>query len=255
MGFDVAAESYDRFMGRYSRPLAPQLADFAGIAAGQRVLDVGCGTGALTSEVVRRVGAERVAAVDPSEPFVAAMRTRFPGVDVQRAGAEQLPFPGDDFDATLAQLVVHFMRDPIAGIAEMARVTRPGGCIAACVWDHGGGHGPLAAFWAAAREIAPDVRDESTLPGVREGDLGRLFLEAGLASVESTALRVSIEHPTFEEWWQPFTAGVGPAGQFVVGLAPDGRERLRSACFERLGDGPFVVSATAWAARGRVRRH
>jgi SAM-dependent methyltransferase len=250
MTFDVAADSYDRFMGRYSRPLAPQFADFAGVAAGQRVLDVGCGTGALTTELVARLGSESVAAVDPSDSFVAAMRQRFPEVDVRAASAERLPFPSERFDASLAQLVVHFMGDPVGGITEMARVTGAGGVVGACVWDHAGEHGPLAAFWAAAREIQPGVHDESTLPGVREGHLAELFEAAGLGSVESSALTVSIEHPTFDEWWQPFTGRVGPAGSFVATLEPAARERLRARCLERLGEGPFTISAVAWAARG-----
>ena len=122
MSFDVAADAYDRFMGRYSQLLSPQLADLAGVRAGQRVLDVGCGPGALTAELVARVGAGAVAAVDPSEPFVAAAGSRYPGVDVRRASAEHLPFQDATFDASLAQLVVHFMADPVAGLAEMARV-------------------------------------------------------------------------------------------------------------------------------------
>jgi SAM-dependent methyltransferase len=258
VAFDVAAESYDAFMGRYSRPLAPLLADFAGIArsvgvaSAQRVLDVGCGTGALTSELVARVGADRVAAVDPSEPFVVAMRARFPGVTVERASAERLPFPNASFDAALAQLVVHFMTDPVAGIAEMARVTAAGGTVAACVWDHAGGHGPLAVFWDAARQIDPAVHDESTLPGVREGHLAELFEAAGLASVESTPLHVTVRHAIYEEWWQPFTAGVGPAGQFVASLEPASRDELRAACHRQLGDGPFTISALAWAAKGTI---
>ncbi|MFL5647494.1 MAG: class I SAM-dependent methyltransferase, partial [Chloroflexota bacterium] len=136
MSFDVAAEAYDRFMGRYSAQLSSQMADLAGVAIAQRVLDVGCGPGALTAELVKRVGApDRVAAVDPSEPFVAAARARNPGVAIERATAEHLPFDDGRFDAALAQLVVHFMSDPVAGLAEMARVTRPGGVVAACVWD------------------------------------------------------------------------------------------------------------------------
>src|SRR6266545_5759294 len=136
MGFTVDADAYDRFMGRYSALLAPQLADLAAVSAGQRVLDVGSGPGALTAELVRRLGPAAVSAVDPSETFVAATRQRYPGVSVQRASAEQLPFPHGEFDAALAQLVVHFMADPLAGLAEMARVTREGGVVAACVWDH-----------------------------------------------------------------------------------------------------------------------
>jgi SAM-dependent methyltransferase len=252
MTFAVPAESYDRFIGRYSRPLAPRFADFGGVAAGQRALDVGCGTGALTSELVARLGADAVAAVDPSASFVAATRARFPGVTVAEAGAEALPFPDESFDVTLAQLVVHFMRDPARGISEMGRVTGAGGTVAACVWDHYDGAGPLAAFWASALVLQPGVADESDLPGVREGDLERRFRDAGLDEIESTALTVEVSHPTFDEWWQPFTGGVGPAGQFVAGLEASDRERLRSICLERLGPGPFVIRAVAWAARGRA---
>ncbi len=143
MSFTVGADAYDRFMGRYSIPLAPKLADFAAVAAGQRVLDVGCGPGALTTELVERLGSAAVSAVDPSEPFVAAARERHPGVDVRRASAEQLPFDDKAFDAALAQLVVHFFPDPVAGLREMARVTREGGVVATCVWDHAGDKGPL----------------------------------------------------------------------------------------------------------------
>jgi ubiquinone/menaquinone biosynthesis C-methylase UbiE len=140
MSFVVAADAYDRFMGRYSVPLAPRFADFAAVAPGQHVLDVGCGPGALTAELVKRVGPDAVSAVDPSEPFVAAARERHPGVTVERAAAEQLPFGVGAFDAALAQLVVHFMTDPVAGLREMARVTREGGVVAACVWDLAGAY-------------------------------------------------------------------------------------------------------------------
>jgi SAM-dependent methyltransferase len=248
--FEVAADSYDRFMGRYSVLLSPQLADLAGVRAGQRALDVGCGPGALTAELVGRLGVAAVAAVDPSEPFVASARARHPGVDVQRASAERLPFPDGVFDATLAQLVVHFMADPVAGLAEMARVTRRGGVVAACVWDHGGNHGPLRAFWTAAREIDPEADDESDLAGTREGHLAELLAAAGLRRVEATSLPVSRDHPSFEEWWEPFTHGVGPAGSFVAGLDPERRVELRERCRAMLGPAPFVVAATAWAARG-----
>ncbi len=169
--FSVGADEYDRFIGRYSVPLAPRFAEFAGVAAGQRVLDVGCGPGALTVELVRRLGAEAVRAVDPSENFVAAVRARHPGVEVQRAAAEQLPFDDELFDAALAQLVVHFMADPLAGLREMARVTTAGGVVAGCVWDHAGGQGPLSLFWKAARQLdrrAP-FRSTSTIRRSRSG--------------------------------------------------------------------------------------
>jgi SAM-dependent methyltransferase len=250
VAFAVAADSYDRFMGRYSVPLAPQLLDLAEVSVGQRVLDVGCGPGAVTTELVGRLGADNVSAVDPSEPFVAAAKERHPGVDVRLATAEQLPFDDDEFDAALAQLVVHFMSDPVAGLREMARVTRKDGIVAASVWDHGGGQGPLSLFWDAARAGDPDVMDESQMAGARQGHLTELFEAAGLRDVEETAHSVDVEHPTFEEWWEPFTLGVGPAGAHVAGLDADGQARLRDRCRELLPDAPFVVTAEAWAARG-----
>ena len=144
MSFDVSADAYTRFMGRYSEPLAAVFADLAGVRPGQRALDVGCGPGALTAELAGPLGASEVCAVDPSESFAVAAGERLPGVTVSVAAAERLPFPDGAFDAVVAQLVVHFMADPVAGLREMGRVTRRGGVVGACVWDHGGGHGPLA---------------------------------------------------------------------------------------------------------------
>src|SRR3954454_2089257 len=135
--FDVAASSYDAFMGRWSRLLSAPFADVASVQPGSRVLDVGAGTGALTAELVGRCGPGNVVAVDPSASFVAALRQRFPALEVIEAGAESLPFPASTFDAALAQLVVHFMREPVAGLAEMARVVKPGGVVVASVWDYG----------------------------------------------------------------------------------------------------------------------
>jgi SAM-dependent methyltransferase len=252
VSFAVGADAYDRFMGRYSAPLAPQFADFAAVGAGQRALDVGCGPGALTAELVRRLGPDAVSAVDPSEPFVAAARERHPGVNVRRAAAEELPFEDEAFDAALAQLVVHFMADAVGGLREMARVTRNHGVVAACVWDHAGGRGPLSLFWEAARELDPDVEDESQLAGAREGHLVELFEAAGLIDVEETTLSVTIEHPSFDEWWEPFTLGVGPAGAYAADLDAERQAELRERCRELLPDAPFVLSARAWAARGVV---
>jgi len=239
-------------MGRYSVPLAPQFADFAAVAAGQRVLDVGCGPGALTAELATRLGPAAVSAVDPSEPFVAAAQERYPAVSVRRAAAEQLPFGDQAFDAALAQLVVHFMADPVVGLREMARVTRKHGVVAACVWDHAGGQGPLSLFWEAARELDPDVEDESQLAGAREGHLAQLFQAAGLHEIEESALSVSVEHPSFEDWWEPFTLGVGPAGGYAAGLDAKRQAQLRELCREMLSAAPFALTARAWAARGLV---
>jgi len=250
MTFDVAAESYDRFMGRWSAPLAGPFADYARVAPGQRALDVGCGPGSLTTELVARLGADHVAAVDPSVPFVEAARLRHPGVDVRRAAAEALPHPDAVFDAALAQLVVHFMADPVAGLREMARVTRPGGTVAACVWDHGSGRGPLSPFWRAVRELDPAADDESELAGARRGHLGELFRAAGLGQVEETELTVDRPFEGFDDWWEPFTRGVGPAGGYVAGLDEDRRARLVDSLRGSLPAGRFTLTAIAWTARG-----
>jgi len=250
VGFEVAADAYDRFMGRYSIQLAPGFADFAGVASGQRVLDVGCGPGALTGELVKRLGAKAVSAVDPSESFVATACERYRGVDMSHVAAEELPFADGSFDAALAQLVVHHMSDPVRGLVEMARVTRRGGVVAACVWDHAGGTGPLTAFWQAARQLDSDVDDGSELAGTREGHLAELLAEAGLRNVESAVLSVSVEHPSFEEWWEPFTLGVGLPGTYVLGLDEARRAELRERCREVLPTAPFKLTARAWTARG-----
>jgi SAM-dependent methyltransferase len=252
MSFDVPAEAYDRYMGRYSRQLSEQMADLAGVRPGQRVLDVGCGPGALTAELVTRLGAHAVAAVDPSESFVDAARQRHPGVDVRRASAEQLPFADRSFDVAIAQLVVHFMADPVAGLTEMARVTRRDGVVAACVWDHASDQGPLSDFWRAARSLDPDVVDESDLAGAREGHLATLFEAAGLRDITSTTVTASVEHVSFDAWWEPFTHGVGPAGSYVAALDAERKAKVREASRTMFPTGPFVISARAWAARGLV---
>ncbi|MDP9276001.1 MAG: class I SAM-dependent methyltransferase [Chloroflexota bacterium] len=252
MSFAVSADAYDLYMGRYSARLAPQFADYAGVRSAQTVIDIGCGPGALTSELIDRLGPTNVFAIDPSESFVAAVRERFPGVDARLAAAERLPFPDKAFDAALAQLVVHFMSDAVAGLREMARVVRKAGVVAACVWDHAGGQGPLSVFWRAARELDPDVEDQSLLAGTRAGHLAELFVKAGLRGVKDTALVATVVHTSFEEWWGPFTLGVGPAGAYASRLDADGRAALMERCRELLPPAPFEVAARAWTARGLV---
>ena len=253
MTFEVPAEAYDAFMGRYSRHLAAQMADLAGVAAGQEAVDVGCGPGALTTELVRRLGADHVTAVDPSERFVEAIRSRLPGVTVERASAESLPLADDRFDAALAQLVVHFMTDPVAGLREMGRVTKPGGAVAACVWDHAaGGRGPMSVYYEALHEVDPSRPNESERPGTRPGHLAELFRTAGFEEIEEATLIARVEHPTFEEWWAPFELGVGPIADVFAELGPERVAQLRELCREALPPAPFTVEARAWAVSAQA---
>ncbi len=250
----MPADAYDRFMGRYSIPLASVFADFAGVAVGSRVVDVGCGPGALTSELVSRLGHQQVAAVDPSVTFVDAVRGRYPSIELHCAGAEHLPLPDDTFDAALAQLVVHFMHDPVGGLREMGRVTKSGGVVAACVWDFDEGGSPLSLFWEAARDLDAHAPGEATLPGTRRGHLAELLREAGMTDIGEAVLSVRVEHHSFEDWWDPFELGVGPVGSYLSTLASPARRRLMEHCHELLPSAPFAVTAVAWAARGSVPR-
>jgi SAM-dependent methyltransferase len=252
VSFEVSADAYLRFMGRYSEPLAVLFAGLAGVARGQRALDVGCGPGALTAELASRLGESAVCAVEPSQSFAAAARQRLPGISIGQSAAEHLPFRDGVFDAVLAQLVVHFMADPVAGLQEMGRVARPGGVVAACVWDHAGGRSPLALFWRAVLELDPAAADESGLAGVREGHLVQLFAQAGLDEVRAATLTVRAQYPSFEQWWEPFTLGVGPAGSYLSSLADDHRTALREHCRRLLPAGPIQVSASAWAVACRI---
>jgi SAM-dependent methyltransferase len=246
VGFEVSTEAYGQFMGRFSVPLAEAFIRFVGIEEGQTALDVGCGAGALTVSLVEYLGVANVAALDPSSAFVSSLRKAHPDWTVRQGSAESMPFPDEQFDRTLAQLVVHFMTDPVEGLREMARVTRPGGVVAASVWDHAGDAGPLAAFWRTARDLDPAVRDESGLPGVAQGHLESLFEEAGMPDPRSTVLRVAVHCQTFDDWWTPFTLGVGPAGEYVASLAVENRERLRLHCLATMPTAPFTVNARAW---------
>ena len=238
----VSDAAYDNFMGRFSTRLAPVFADFAGVAAGQRVLDVGAGTGALTAELVRR-GAD-TAAGEPSAAFVDALHRRFPEVDAREAGAEDLPWPDASFDTALAQLVVSFMNDAPAGIAEMRRVVRPGGVVAACMWDREGmemlaaiGRTRLALGYDAGADLAYRTREE----------IAGLF-DAG-AEVE--LLEVEGEYTDFEDFWAALLGGAGPAGVWATSLDDEQRPVARAELFRQLGepDGSFTLVGRAWGVR------
>ena len=252
MSFDVAGEAYDRFMGRYSSPLAASLADWLGVTSGHRVLDVGCGPGALTEHLVALVGADQVAAVDPSESFVEACRSRHPGVDVRLGAAEALPFEDDTFDVTAACLVVHFMTDPVGGLAEMKRVTRTGGRVGATVWDLADSRAPMWPLWEAFAEIAPQHLGERGFQGGSRDSLVAILEGAALRDIESVELPVTVTHPTFDEWWEPYLHGVGPAGEAIAAMDPDRRASLAEVLRRNLGEGPFDITAVAFAALGRA---
>lgn len=254
--FRASADAYDRLVGRYGALLAAELIGFARIEPGMRALDVGCGPGALTAALVERLGAASVCAADPSEPFARACRARLPGVEVAVARAEALPFADRAFDATLSQLVVNFMRDPEAGVREMARVTRPGGMVASCVWDYAGGMTLLRAFWDAAREVDPEraaAADEGVvMRWCADGELAELWRAAGLRDVRFDQLVVRAGYADFEDLWSPLPTGVAPSGAFCKALDDVRRAALRDAYRRRLGvgDAPFELTARAWAVVG-----
>jgi SAM-dependent methyltransferase len=249
MQFAAPAEQYDRFMGRYTPTLAVALADAAGVEPGMRVLDVGCGPGGLPGELVARVGAANVAAIDPAAQFSEACRTRNPGADVRVGAAEELPWPDGEFDVVLSSLVLGFMRDPQQGVREMARVARPGGVVAACMWDIAeGGMTMLRLFWSAVREVAPGTAGERSLAGTARGDIEARFARVGLVDVAGGALSAHADYAGFE----PFTFAVGPSGQYLRSLPDEQQARVREACRLALSEGPFSLDARAWYARGTV---
>jgi len=258
--FRASAAAYDRLVGRYGPQLAAAMLDFARVEEGMRALDVGCGPGALTRALAQRLGPSAVSAADPSAPFADACRERVPGAGVVVAGAEQLPFADDAFDAVLSQLVVNFMSDAHAGVREMARVARAGAVLAACVWDYAGEMTLLRAFWDAAREVDPErgaAADEGiVMRWCREGELAGLWRDCGQRDVRLEALTVSASYDSFEDLWAPLPTGVAPSGAFCASLDPERRAALREAFRLRLGAGdePFELTARAWAVAGTVGR-
>lgn len=252
--FAGSGDAYDRFMGRYSQLLAPLFADFCGVEEGQRLLDVGCGPGAFTAVAADRLGPAAVVAVDPSPSFVAACRERHPDVDVRVGAAEALPVDDGEFDRAVAQLVIHFVTDAPRSVAEMRRAVRAGGLVGLSVWDGSAGMGLLHVVNQARRTVEPPTEPDGPRPFGGEGELAALLDGAWLDDVEEATLSVTVRYARFEELWESLLEGVGPAGAFVVSLAPDIRERYRAALFDQVGrpDGDFTLSATARAARGRV---
>ena len=253
MQFAAPAEHYDRFMGRYTPSLAVALADAARVTAGMRVVDVGCGPGGLAAELAARTGASNVAAIDPAAQFAEACAERNPGADVRVGVAEELPWRDGRFDAALSSLVIGFMADPDRGVREMARVTRPGGAVAVCMWDIAtGGMTMLRIFWEAARDVNPAAVGERRMAGTMEGDIRQRFERAGLEDVVAGALTASADYTGFDDFWEPLTLAVGPAGQYLHSLTDEHRAEVREGCRARLPEGAFSLDARAWYARGTV---
>lgn len=253
MFFD--SDAYERLMGRWSRRLAPLLIDFAGVGAGQAVLDVGSGTGALSYAVAAAVPTVRVTGIDPVPQYVryaqdhaGSDRIRF-----ELADARALPFPDATFDRVLSLLVLNFVPDPDRAMDEMTRVARPGGVVAAAVWDYGASMEMLRVFWDEAVALDPDAPDERRMPLSRRGELAALWRAHRLQSVEETRLGIEMTFTSFEDYWQGFLGGQGPAGAYTATLMDAQRAALRSRLQNRLpAGGGFTLRSCAWAARGVV---
>ena len=253
------AEAYESYMGRWSRLLAPELVAFAGVGEADLVLDVGCGTGALSFAVLDSAANGRVTGVDLSPDFVAyASNQQHPRASLEVGDAEHLSFADDSFDAVLSALVLNFVRQPDAAVREMIRVTKSGGIVAATVWDYGQGMQMLRAFWdeAAALNGGPLAQDQSGMPLSGSGELAALFSAEGLEQVEGTYFELEQRFASFDDYWQPFLLGQGSAGAYVTGLSTEDRGALEARLRARLhGDGQdraLTMRSGVWAAKGRV---
>jgi SAM-dependent methyltransferase len=257
--FAVSA-GYERFMGRWSRLLAPRFIAFAGVKNGDRVLDVGTGTGSVAAAVEAANPASEIVGIDPSEGFIAYARknAKSSRAHLDVGDAQALKLKDASFDQTLAFLVMNFIPDPGKAIAEMRRVTRAHGVVSACVWDYDDGMRMLRVFWdeAVALDPAIEPKDERHMKLSRQGQLGRLWRQAGLINVQEAPLVIDQEFTSFNDYWEPFTKGAGPAGAYVVSLPQDRRLELEARIRKRLlgdaQDGPFTLAARAWCVRGEA---
>lgn len=256
----VESDAYELFMGRWSRRLAPLLVTFASVAERDSVLDIGSGTGALAFAVAEAMPSARVTGVDPSSAYVRYAQARTPGDRVRFlvGDAQALQIPDATFDKTLSLLVMNFIPDPVKALREMSRVTRPGGIVAAAVWDYGEGMEMLRVFWdeAVALDSAIAVRDERNMPLCRRGELAALWRANGLQQVEEQPIAVELFFASFDDYWSPFLGGQGPAGAYAASLSDTARVALESKLRTRLlGDrreGAFTLQARAWAVKGVV---
>ena len=255
------SEAYERFMGRWSRQLAPALIKFAAVQPKHAVLDVGSGTGALSAAVLEVVPSARVTGVDPSEAYVrfATGKVTSANLKFTVGDAQKLEFADATFDRTFALLVMNFIPDHTKALREMARVTRPGGVVAAAVWDYGEGMEMLRIFWDEALALDPqiDARDERHMPLCRAGQLAALWRTNGLDQVDEQPISINQTFASFDDYWSPFLGGQGPAGAHVRSLSQDARQALATRLRSRLAGGrddrSFTLRGRAWAVKG-VRR-
>lgn len=246
--------AYEPFMGRWSRLVAAEFVHRLGVPAGARWVDVGCGTGALTAAILRDAAPEHVLAVDPSSVFVEHARAAIgdPRAEFDVNGAGAIPLPDDAADAVVSGLVLNFVPDPGAAVAEARRVARPGGYVAAYVWDYAYGMRMLRRFWDVATELDPAVAE---LDEARRFPLSDPDKLAAVFGAEVTEITVPTVFRDFDDYWMPFLGGVGTAPTYVASLTEDHRDALRDALRERLtpdSDGSIPLTARAWVVADRV---